>query len=203
VAAALRDDWQVVTKSSGGRRPAALIRQLADDAWLELRPNDRWVAPVRAPVAFTRPVQWLALRWRTQRGDLKQGIVVCSVAEWSAAEVIAHYDARGACETEIQADKGGLQLGRRRKKRLAAQEALVLLTDLAHNLLAWTGPWMFPTGPLSGMGPTQLVEDVLAIPGHLIFDGQVLRKIQLNALHPYAADVAAGLERLLDHFGYP
>ena len=55
----------------------------------------------------------------------------------------------------------------------------------------------------AGMGPTQLVEDVLAIPGHLIFDAQQLREVQLNALHPYATDVAAGLERVLDHFGYP
>jgi hypothetical protein len=203
VNSALQDDWQVVTKSSGGRRPGALVRHLADEAWLELRPNDRWVAPVTAPVSFVRPVQWLAVRWRTQRGELKQGIVVCSVPDWSPAEVIAHYDARGACETEIQADKGGLQLGQRRKKILAAQEALVLLTDVAHNLLAWTGQWMFPQGVLAQMGPTQLVEDVLAIPGHLIFQEQALVEVQLNALHPYAVEVAAGLERLLNHFGYP
>jgi hypothetical protein len=203
VNSALQDGWQVVTKSSGGRRPAALVRQVPDDAWLELRPDDRWVAPVVAPVALARPVQWLALRWRTQRGELKQGVVVCSVLEWSPAEVIAHYDARGACETEIQADKGGLRLARRRKKRQAAQESLILLTDLAHNLLAWTRQWMFPAGRLAGLGPTHLVEDVLAIPGHLIFDQQKLLEVQLNAQHPYAADVAVGLERLLDHFGYP
>lgn len=200
---ALQDQWQIVTKSSGGRRPAALVRHLPADAWLELRPDDRWVAPVVAPVAFARPVQWLAVRWRNSRGDLKQAVVLCSVPEWSPAEVIAHYDARGACETEIQADKGGLRLARRRKKRLAAQEALILLTDLAHNLLAWTAQWMFPAGPLAGMGPTRLVEDVLAIPGHLIFHQQDLVEIQLNVRHPYAADVAVGLERLLDHFGYP
>ena len=200
---ALQDDWQVVTKSSGGRRPSALVRQVQDDAWLDVRPNDRWVAPVTAPVAFVRPVQWLAVRWRTQRGELKQAIVVCSVPDWSPTEVIAHYDARGACETEIQADKGGLHLGQRRKKILAAQEALVLLTDVAHNLLAWAGQWMFPTGPLAHMGSTQLVEDVLAIAGQLIFQEQALVEVRLNALHPYAADVAAGLERLLDHFGYP
>jgi len=203
VNSALQDDWHLVTKSSGGRRPAALARQVAAEAWLELRADDRWVAPVVAPAAFARPLQWLALRWRTQRGELKQGIVVCSVEEWSPAEVIAHYDARGACETEIQADKGGLRLARRRKKRQAAQEALILLTDLAHNLLAWSGQWMFPVGPLAGVGPTRLVEDVLAIPGHLIFEQQELLEVQLNVRHPYAADVAVGLERLLDHFGYP
>jgi hypothetical protein len=203
IEAALADHWQVVTKSSGGRRPAALARQVAADGWLELRPDDRWVAPVSAPVTFGRPVQWLALRWRTQRGELKHSAVVCSVNTWSPAEVIAYYDARGACETEIQADKGGLLLSRRRKKVLAAQETLVLLTDLAHNLLAWTRPWMFPTGPLAAFGPTQLIQDVLAIPGHLIFNGHQLTEVHLNALHPHAAEVAAGLERLLDHFGSP
>src|SRR5262249_48663358 len=145
-----------------------------------------------------RPVQWLALRWRTQRGELKQSVVICSVPEWSLAEVIGHYDARGACEGEIQADKGGLQMGKRRKKVLAAQEALILLTDLAHNLLAWTVRWMFPSGPLGQVGTTQLVQDVLAIPGHLIFEQQQLAEVHLNELHPYAAEVAAGLERLLD-----
>ena len=88
--AALVGHWPVVTKSSGGRRPAALARQVSATGWLEFRPNDRWVAPVTAPVGFTRPVQWLALRWRTQQGKLKHSTVVCSVNTWSPAEVIAY-----------------------------------------------------------------------------------------------------------------
>lgn len=78
-----------------------------------------------------------------------------------------------------------------------------MLTDLAHNLLAWTTSWMFPTGPLAAFGPTQLIQDVLTLPGHLIFDGQQLTEVHLIALQPHAAEVAAGLERLLDHFGSP
>lgn len=200
---ALLNHWQILTKSSGGRRPAALARQVASEAWQELRPNDRWVAPVAPPRAFVRPVQWLALRWRNARGELKQAVVVCSIESWSPAEVIGHYDDRGACETEIQADKGGLLVCRRRKKVLAAQEALVLLTDLAHNLLAWASGWMELSGRLATFGPTQLIQDVLTLPGRLIFNQQQLVEVRLKAEHPYAAEVAAGLERLLDHFGYP
>jgi hypothetical protein len=48
-----------------------------------------------------------------------------------------------------------------------------------------------------------LIEDVLAIAGHLIFERERLVEVQLNALHPYAADVACGLERLVERFGYP
>ena len=203
VTIALLNHWQVLTKRSGGRRPAALARQVESEAGQVLRPNDRWVAPVAPPHSFARPVQWLALRWRISRGELKQAIVICSVLAWSPKEVIAHYDARGACETEIQADKGGLLVAKRRKKVLAAQEALVLLTDLAHNLLAWASRWMELEGKLATMGPRQLIQDVLSLPGELIFNQQQLVEVKLKAEHPYAAEVAAGLERLLDHFGYP
>lgn len=200
---ALRDRWQVVTKSSGGRRPAAVIRHIPATAWLELRPDDRWVAAAPAAVQLVRPVQWLALRWRNSRGDIKPALVVCSVDSWSAAEIIHSYDDRGACETEIQTDKGGLQIGRRRKKVAAAEEVLSLLTDVAHNLLAWTTPGMFPTGPLAQRGATQMVQDVRALPGRLIFQQQQLVEVQLNQRHAYANEVAAGLVRLLEHFGYP
>jgi DDE family transposase len=162
------------------------FRHIPNAAWLELRPDDRW----------------LVLRWRTHRGDLKQALVVCSVDTWSAAEIIRYDNDRGACETAIQADKGGLQMGRRRKKVAAAQEVLILLTDVAHNLLAWTTPWMFPSGPLAQLGATQMIQDVLAMPGRLIFQQQLV-EVQLNQRHPDATSVAAGLVRLLDHFGYP
>jgi hypothetical protein len=200
---ALKKQWQVLTKGSGGRRPGAFARKIRPDDWLTLRPDDRWVAQAVAPPTYERPVQHLVLRWRTQTRELKHSTVVCSVLDWSMAQVIDHYDDRGACETEIQADKGGLKLCKRRKRRATAQETLVLLTDVAHNALAWVSHWMFPEGPLACFGPTRFIEDVLAIPGHLIFNQEQLVEVQLNELHPYAAEVAVGLERLLDRFGYP
>ena len=60
-----------------------------------------------------------------------------------------------------------------------------------------------PAGSLATFGPLRLIEDVLWQPGHLIFEGERLREIHLNELHPYAAVTAAGLERLFDHFGQP
>lgn len=200
---ALGQQWQVLTKGSGGRRPGAFARRIAPDDWLTLRPDDRWVARAVDPPTYVHPVQHLVLRWRTPKGRMKHSTVVCSVLDWSMPQIIARYDDRGACETEIQADKGGLKLCKRRKKRLPAQEALVLLTDVAHNTLAWVSHWMFPDGPLAAFGTTRLIEDVLAIPGHLIFDGERLVEVQLNELHPHAAQTATGLERLLDHLGHP
>lgn len=168
-----------------------------------IRPDDRWIARAIDPPIYVRPTQHLVLRWRTPKGQIKHSTVVCSVVDWSLSQVVAHYDDRGACEAEIQADKGGLKLCQRRKKRLAAQETLVLLTDVAHNTLAWLSSGMFPDAPLSAFGTTRLIEDVLTIPGHLVFHGERLVEAQLNELHPYAAQTAVGLEWLLDHFGHP
>jgi hypothetical protein len=198
----LEDGWQVLTKNKGGRRPQAFVRQLPPDAWQSIGPN-RWVASVVAPVTYYRPTQSLLLRWFTHQGEEKLAIVVTSITTWSATEVIAQYDDRGACETEIQADKMGLKLERRRKKSAAAQEALVLLTDVAHNLLAWARHWMFPTGDLAHYGPLRLTEDVLCLPGRLLFDENRLVEVQLNELHPHAEEVKQAIERLLEHFGHP
>jgi hypothetical protein len=197
----LADDWQVLSKNKGGRRPGAFAARVPADAWHDLAGHRQWAA-LPEPLTYYRPLQGYVLRWWTET-QVKHAIVLCSITAWPAAEVMAHYDDRALCEREIQADKQGLRLEQRRKKSLAAQEALVLLTDVAHNLLAWTRQWMFPAGSLATFGPLRLIEDVLWQPGHLIFEGERLREIHLNELHPYAAVTAAGLERLFDHFGQP
>jgi hypothetical protein len=198
----LSDSWQVLTKNKGGRRPPAFARQVAPQDWQDLG-QDRWVAPAVTPTVYCRPTQSLMLRWQSTHHLTKYAIVVCSILDWSPQEVIAHYDDRGACETEIQADKMGLQLERRRKTHLAAQEALVLLTDVAHNLLAWARLWMFPNSPLAQYGPLRLTEDVLCMPGHLVFDRGRLLEVQLNELHPHAAEAVDAIRQLFDHFGNP
>lgn len=199
---ALNAGWQVLTKNKGGRRPPAFAQRVPEKDW---RPcgSERWVAPTVAPSTYARPVECLVLRFLTSNGTVKHAIVLCSVISWTVEEIVAHYDDRGACETEVQADKGGLKLERRRKKRLAAQEALVLLTDVAHNLLAWVPQWMFPDEPVASFGTTRLIEDVFHLPGRLFFSGERLTEVQLNRLHPYAETVAVGLERLLFRFGDP
>lgn len=134
---ALAAGWQILAKGKGGQRPLRYAA-LVDPATWVLMGQGRWLAPAPKPPTYIQPTQHFVLRWQTQQGLLKYATLVCSIMDWSMTEVLAHYDDRGACETEIQADKHGLQLERRRKKHLAAQEALILLTDVAHNLLAWT-----------------------------------------------------------------
>lgn len=200
---ALDEDWQVLTKGYAARRTGSLARKAAEADWIRVG-QERWVTLAPQAPAYLRPVQYLLLRWRTEKGDLKHATVICSILEWSWSQVIQGYDDRGACETEIQADKSGLKICKRRKKCLSAQEALILLSDVAHNLIAWTKQWMQLPKPLAAYGAVRMTEDFFAVPGRLIFDDQGrLREAQLNRLYPHVDEIADGLRLLLEHFGKP
>jgi hypothetical protein len=121
--------------------------------------------------------------------------------EHSLAALAEAYDDRAAIEAELKADKGGLQLHRRRKQRLA--EALVLLTDLAHNLLAWTREWIFRDSPFADAGIYRMVKELLPIPGKVVVtEGQIV-KLRLKASHPLATPMLVCLARLFERFGTP
>jgi hypothetical protein len=196
---ALRHHWQILTKGHGGRRPAAFAKRIAVASW-SLVGTERWVAPVPQAPVYVSPTQTLLLKWLNQRRQLKMATVVCSLLDWTPEQVIRHYDHRGQCETQIQADKGGLKLTHRRKQSWAAQEGLILLTDLAHNLVAWSQQWMALDQPLNAFGTTRFIDDLLAMPGELSFHQGRLVNVKLNAHHPYAKSVSHGLQSLLQHF---
>jgi len=96
------------------------------------------------------------------------------------------YDRRGgAAETQFKGDKQGLFLAKRNKRSFAAQAMLVLLAQLAHNLLIWTRSAL-PEAQ-QHLGILRLVRDVLSIPGKIELDAQGhLLAITLNQRCPFA-----------------
>src|SRR6266849_463461 len=96
-----------------------------------------------------RPVQACPLIWSLLDRDLIQ--------------INQLYDDRASMENEIKADKAGLLLPRRRKKQLNAQEAFVLLTDLAHNILAWTRPFWAAQPAIGDIGIYSIVNKIMPI----------------------------------------
>jgi hypothetical protein len=110
--------------------------------------------------------------------------------------MMSAYDQRGGAEVEqFRNDKSGLSLAARRKRRLFAQQALVLLTDLAHNLLADFRHRALIGSPFETFGPKRIVRDLLAIPGQAVFEGSQLKRIDLLDSHPYAEQLLICLER--------
>jgi hypothetical protein len=123
--------------------------------------------------------------------------------EPALAALAEAYDDRAAIEAELKADTGGLQWHRRRKQRLAAQEALVLRTDLAHNLLAWAREWIFHDSPFADAGIYRMVKELLPIPGKVVLEDGHIVKRRLQTSHPLAKPMLVCLARLFDRFGTP
>src|SRR3712207_775607 len=111
---------------------------------------------------------------------------------------VNHYDDRAAVEADLKGDKYGLGLGVLRKRKLAAQRVLLLLGQLAHNVLLWARTWLATQVPrLADLGIVRLVREVWAIPGRVKLAGGLLQRVRLRPEHPRARDVCSGLRALL------
>jgi hypothetical protein len=177
--------YQLVAKGTSSRRAHALAQQVT--RWDPY--GDAWLGVVAPPVDFGCPVQvWVKKRLKDDK--FLHSYYVTTLKLPSKAAFMAAYDARGGAEVEqFRNDKSGLHLDARRKRRFPAQTALILLTDLAHNLLAH-----FHHRALVGTGfehfdTKRIVRDLLAIPGRLVFEGSQLKSIFLLDTHPYAEEI--------------
>ncbi|HEY3232318.1 MAG TPA: hypothetical protein VGJ87_24005 [Roseiflexaceae bacterium] len=100
------------------------------------------------------------------------------------------YDRRGGgIETQNKADTQGVGLARRNKHRFAAQEMLVVMAQVAHNLVIWTRNDLAQADQrLQKYDIQRTVRDALQIGGRIQVNahGQV-QQITLNERHPLAA----------------
>jgi hypothetical protein len=70
-------------------------------------------------------------------------------------------------EVDIRGDKRGLGIEKRRKKSFHAQEALVLLAQLSHNLLIFFKRWFLGGTKAKKLGVERLVREVMRMPGEV------------------------------------
>jgi hypothetical protein len=184
--------YQVLGKGFSGKRAKALAAHVSrwdvDDAqsWLG------WVVP---PFDLGRPIKVVVKR-RLHKGKLKHSYYVTTLSFPSKRALMNRYNQRGGAEIEqFRADKSGLYLSARRKRSFVAQKALILLTDLAHNLLADFHRRALAESPFAAWGLKRIVRDLLAVPGQLHFRLGQLNRIELLASHPYADELNICLEK--------
>jgi hypothetical protein len=110
------------------------------------------------------------------------------------------YDQRGGgVETSFKGDGQGFAIGKRSKKRFEAQQMVMLLGSLAHNVVIWAKLWLAgPASVVQQYGPWRMVRDVFHISGFLQIDacGQVTQ-IVLNQAAPLASALVHPLRKLL------
>jgi hypothetical protein len=196
----LHRGYQVLSKHKSSKRASLIASQVG--TWYPL--DDRkWVAEVPKSLyhRYYRRTQTAVLCWyNPKRHVFKYALLVCSLLDLDLFEISHLYDERASMENEIKADKGGLLLPKRRKKQLEAQEALVLLTDLAHNILAWSRDFWASEPKIGDLGIYGIIHKIMAIPGKLTFEDGKLVKARLQVTHPLAKPVVSCLSRLLRDF---
>ncbi len=196
----LHRGYQILSKGKSGKRAAAFARQVKQ--WQQLE-EDTWIAlaPRYLCHRYYRRTQTVMLRWYNQRSSqFKHALLICSLMDYDLIQISQLYDDRASIENEIKADKAGLLLPRRRKKQFNAQEALVLLTDLAHNIVAWTRHFWAAQPEIGDIGIYSIVNKIMPIPGKVMFADDHLVKVRLQATHPLAKPVLACLSRILVEF---
>jgi hypothetical protein len=190
-------DYRVTGKMKSSSRVRKLVQGIT--AWEPTASEGREVAAVPAPVAYARPTRQYAVRTPSEKkaGGYQYAVLVSSRPELSLLGVVDHYDGRAGMEAELKGDKRGLGLGALRKGRLPAQQMVVLLIGLAHNVLVWSRRWLARGAPrLARFGIVRLIDEVWAVPGRVkLADGE-LRRVRFRPEHPRAWDVYRGLRPL-------
>lgn len=178
----LARNYQVIVKGFSGRRAENLATQVT--RWNPY--GDAWLGAVAFPLDFGRDVQaWI--KRRMEKGQFKHSYYLTTVKLHSLQAAMALYDQRGGTEVEqFRNDKQGLHLSARRKQAFLAQKALVLLTDVAHNLLADFRARALAGSPFADYAAKRIVRNLLAIDGNLIWEGDRLARIELCEANPYA-----------------
>ena len=211
--------YQIHAKDYSSARACKLARSVT--TWVDdPRGGERQVGWV--PVSsddYVEPVVRIAVRCRKQNGTWAYGVLISTVdpltvlvhtaarlvgvtdeaTRWLLAYVY-FYDMRGGgVETANREDKQGLGITKRQKKREAAQQMVVALGSLAHNVLVWAREWLMATTPcLGAFGLKRLVRDLMTVNGVVEYDerGRVCR-IVLNQGHYYARRLVLALQLLV------
>ena len=187
---ALRRGYQVHGKDYSGNRAPILARSVTQ--WVsDPRVRGREIGWVTAqPTEYVRPVRRVAVRCRKKNGQWAIGVIVSSLEPEDVLAVMKRppqgmpddlaillayvyfYDERGGgVETAIKDDKQGLAITKRNKKRFPAQQMVMWLDVLAHNILVWVRRELAAVTPkLARYGIFRMVRDILQIRGILVKD---------------------------------
>ncbi|HYE76246.1 MAG TPA: transposase [Blastocatellia bacterium] len=220
----LERGYQIHAKDFSALRAAGLAQGVKH--WLsDPKQMPRQMGWVESSVdGYVRPVRRLILRWppmKEEKWKKRPFHYACLLSTLEPEEVIRQlnlplstlknqdavtlaysklYDKRGGTvEVEFKESKQGIGLHQRSKKRFTAQQMIILLTSLAHNILVWSRRWLSADAPrLAKYGALRMVRDLFHINGLLEFsECGTLLCITLNQAAPHVTEIATSLAKLV------
>jgi hypothetical protein len=168
---------------------------------------------------YARPVRRLALRWRKRNGQRCHALLISSLEPGDVLNLLGLaaglvedagvvmgayarlYDERGGgVEIDIKESKQGLGVTKRRKKSYAGQQMVMLLGQLAHNVVVWAKRWLAEEAPkLRRYGVQRMVRDVLAVSGFVeLGKTGAVKHVVLNGASAIGRACAKALRLLLE-----
>ena len=217
---ALWRGYQLLAKMRSGKRAKKLAKSVCE--WVDAPSPDnasRQAGWVSTPHRYGQRTKQLAIRIPDPRkkDGYKYSVLILTDLEADLHSAVTDYDGRsGTPESSFCQDNQGLSSRKRRKKSFAAQQMLMLLSQLAHNLIRWMQNWMVDavkqaTPPddqdtalvvktLRERGIKRFVRQILSLSGKVIMKGKRVVGIILNPLYPLISRIKTAFEALLTPF---
>lgn len=184
--------YQIVAKGFSANRARALARQV--NRWDQFDASS-YIGRAQPTFDLGRPFD-LLVRKRWVKGKWRYSYYVTTLTFPSKRAFMRRYNQRGSAEIEqFRHDKSGLYLAAKRKRSFVAQKAIVLLTDLVHNLMADFRYRGLADSRFAHWGSKRIVRDLLAVSGRLYFEDSQVKRIELLESHPYTDELIICLER--------
>jgi hypothetical protein len=226
---ALWKGYQLLTKMYSGKRAKSLSKLVNE--WVDISPgscgNTRQAGWVTKPHRYSKKTKQLAIR-TLKDGKYQYSIIVTTDMASDIQTIIDDYDDRsGVPESSFCQDNQGLGNRKRRKRGFEAQQMVMLLTQLAHNLIRWIQKWMTSSleqsdsdmsdakeesspcqtlsekaiKTLNEFGMKRFVRQILCLTGKVkMKDGKVLSVI-INPLYPLVSRIIIAFRALLKPYG--
>jgi hypothetical protein len=196
-----------IIKAKNWQRICKLVKTVKNWQPLSQLPDHEcgWIGQ---PHEYVRSTRQLAVRWpNKKKGGWHYAVLVFNLTDELIFElagsalpqtftelellsaIMQAYDLRGGgVETSYKNSKQGIGLHQRNKKYFHAQEMLILLAQLAYNLMNWVRNEMSQySSILASFGALRMIRDAFQIAGKIEFDNEgKIVSITLNHVHKLA-----------------
>ncbi len=231
---ALWRDYQLLAKMRSASRTKKLVKSVCK--WVDVPNNSdgalRQAGWVSTPHRYGRKTRQVAIRTpdSKKKNGYKYAVLISTDMKAKLHTIVTDYDARsGVPESSFCQDNQGLSIRKRRKRSFVAQQMLMLLSQLAHNLIKWMQNWMIDavnqaTPPqattntpsddsndiaeytasvvkvLRERGIKRFVHQILSLSGKVVLKDKKVLGIIINPLYPLIDRMKTAFEALLRPF---
>jgi hypothetical protein len=208
---ALWRGYHILAKVYSQKRATKLAKSV--HAWNDVpsaaEHTPRQAGWVTVPHRYCRTTTQVAVRVPTKHRGYTYHVLVTTDQTADLATIVTDYDARsGVPESTFCQDNQGLATRKRRKRGFVAQQMLMLLTQLAHNLVCWIKQGLIDAVELSqggqrpapatlspdlataviatlqARGIKRFVQQIFALSGTVVFREEKVSHVMLNPYYP-------------------